>query len=120
MTAATDGVRAVPESEMRTVHLRVTYRMQIPADVPVARCMVDRKVELPPMRYSTGAASDASGGPGTWMSHPLVADFLTYQERWGEGDGWDSAEKVEALRLRSERGPCSGRLGEHSRPARRP
>lgn len=86
------------EPARRTVHVRVTYRMQIPESIPLVRCSIDRKLGLPPMWYSTGAPGP-DGLRGTWATHPLNGDFLTYQEQWGEGDGflWEAEEKVKAL-----------------------
>lgn len=100
-----------PEAKMRTVHLRVSYRMQIPTDIPLIRCGVDRKLSLPPMKYFTGWP-DGDGGPGTWKSHTLVGDFLTFQEQWGEGDGflWEAEARVEALT--AERDEARLRLAE--------
>lgn len=82
------------DQPMRTVHVRVTYRLQIPADVQLDRIMIDhREVDLPPLLLSSGEPA-ADGGQGTVRHESFTADFLTYSELWGEGEPQPAARPV--------------------------
>lgn len=64
--------------DFRTVRVVVAYRVRVPADVPLIRLTVDRKLSAPPITYLTGTMGD-DGGPGDIKRVRLNPEFLSYQ-----------------------------------------